>query len=293
MKEEEKPLRQARLYLDRRNARGRVLMAMVMGSQAYNLAHEGSDYDYMGVFLAPSEELLSLNGPPADCLNHLPGEPEPDITLYEAKRFCQLLLAGNPFMMEIVFANVAEMLRMGTIEFDEGSEWRQIFLDETFQQSLLTQKVVIGYLDYIKSQIKQAKRKKRLKGKRIYHTLRLLWEAERLLKGKRPKVWLREGSRKREELVRIRQEEVEPRSVVERVEERVQRIEAFIAQEEGKRKGQEEAQKQHEEEERMKEAGDAEERKWRWRELPVCTEETVLNEWLVELRTTQFLGDKR
>ncbi len=37
-----------------------ILFVMTSGSNAYNLAVEGSDIDYLGVYLAPSVDVLSI-----------------------------------------------------------------------------------------------------------------------------------------------------------------------------------------------------------------------------------------
>jgi hypothetical protein len=43
------PREQVELFMKRKGVQGKVIMAMVTGSQAYNLANELSDHDFFGV----------------------------------------------------------------------------------------------------------------------------------------------------------------------------------------------------------------------------------------------------
>jgi len=45
----EDPHRQVELFMHRKGVNGKIILAMVTGSQAYNLANEHSDYDFLGV----------------------------------------------------------------------------------------------------------------------------------------------------------------------------------------------------------------------------------------------------
>ncbi len=75
-----------------------VLLAGVVGSTAYGLAHEGSDVDRLGCFAAPTQAFHGLH-PPTDSVVHT----EPDVTLHEAGKYCRLALSGNPTVMELLW----------------------------------------------------------------------------------------------------------------------------------------------------------------------------------------------
>jgi hypothetical protein len=77
---------------------GNVLLSGVVGSVAYGLAGPDSDIDRLGVFAHDTVELLGLARP-----NPTYHSTSPDVTLHEALKFCQLSLAGNPTVMELLW----------------------------------------------------------------------------------------------------------------------------------------------------------------------------------------------
>jgi predicted nucleotidyltransferase len=65
-----------------------------------------SDLDYKGVWAAPAERFLGLLLPSESISCHSnPSANDPDITLYEAKHFCDLLLSSDPFALEMLFTD--------------------------------------------------------------------------------------------------------------------------------------------------------------------------------------------
>jgi predicted nucleotidyltransferase len=77
-----------------------ILLKGIVGSTAYGLNHEGSDVDYMGVFAAPTSEMLGLGWHgKKESLN----TKDPDTTLHEAKKFAMLCLNGNPSVSELLW----------------------------------------------------------------------------------------------------------------------------------------------------------------------------------------------
>lgn len=80
-----------------------VLLQGVVGSQAYGLATESSDVDQLGVFAAPTEQVLGLH-PPKDSVV----STDPDITLHEARKFVSLVLNGNPSVSELLWLDSYE-----------------------------------------------------------------------------------------------------------------------------------------------------------------------------------------
>ncbi|MFI6249025.1 DNA polymerase beta superfamily protein [Streptomyces sp. NPDC051016] len=75
-----------------------VLLSGIVGSTAYGLAGPGSDFDRLGIYAVPTEQLHGL---------HWPSEShvftEPDRTLHEVAKWCRLALGGNPTVMELVW----------------------------------------------------------------------------------------------------------------------------------------------------------------------------------------------
>lgn len=77
-----------------------VLKALV-GSRAHGLHREDSDYDYRGVHLVPTKEILSLNYKysPISWL-----EDNVDETSYEIGHFLHLCTKANPSVLEVLVA---------------------------------------------------------------------------------------------------------------------------------------------------------------------------------------------
>jgi predicted nucleotidyltransferase len=186
--------KEADSFLLAQKVSGTILFCMVTGSCAYNVANENSDIDYLGVYLFDSKEYLSFNHAlPKDPLSTLPG-CEIDFTLYEVKQFAQLLVKGNPFCVEACFAHNFCYVTDG---WDQMREMRK---------TLLTKRTVEQYISYCQNQTKIFRSKPNRPGKRVYHILRLLYEAKRIVDGLEPIVWFPEGP-ERDELVKIRKEE--------------------------------------------------------------------------------------
>jgi uncharacterized protein len=76
-----------------------ILLAGIVGSTAYGLNSPGSDVDKLGLYAAPTVELLGVYPPAQNSLvTH-----DPDCTLHEAAKWCRLALAGNPTVTELVW----------------------------------------------------------------------------------------------------------------------------------------------------------------------------------------------
>lgn len=76
----------------------RIILQGVVGSTAYGLAREGSDLDQLGVFVARTRDILSLN-PPAESVV----QTKPDITLHEVGKYIRLALKCNPTILELLW----------------------------------------------------------------------------------------------------------------------------------------------------------------------------------------------
>jgi predicted nucleotidyltransferase len=116
-----------------------VLLKGVVGSTAYGLNHENSDVDHLGVFAAPTRQILGLGEVKESVVTK-----DPDTTLHEAKKFCELCLNGNPSVSEVLWLNSYEQIT------DLGSD-----LVNIRRYSLSAPKVRNAYLGYATSQFKR------------------------------------------------------------------------------------------------------------------------------------------
>eukprot|EP01103_Thecamoeba_quadrilineata_P014834 TRINITY_DN4523_c0_g1_i1.p1 TRINITY_DN4523_c0_g1~~TRINITY_DN4523_c0_g1_i1.p1 ORF type:complete len:248 (-),score=48.46 TRINITY_DN4523_c0_g1_i1:26-769(-) len=238
----------ARKFLEEKNVLDfELLMVMITGSQSYNLATPSSDVDYFGVYLASKNDILGLD-PPPESVSNQPLGPPPDADIYEAKKYCRLLIEGNPFAIETLFCerNIYE-----SDSFRNLKKMRRIFL---------TKKAIRQYIGYVLQFMKKdfnAKNQNRRRGKRIYHMLRLLMEANRILDGLEPFLWLSEDNPIRAELVAIKAEnyvrsefEIRIKKLLEEVTHRVESTDCC---------------------------------------LPETVDEAVVNDWLISTRRNQIL----
>jgi len=135
------------------------------GSKAYGISVEGSDDDYVGVFVPSLERFLSLRGfgPETHAAN------DPDFTLHEIGKFCRLALKGNPAILETLWnQNVLSRSRVGEALIN-------------LRRSFLHRGSLEVYVDYAGSQLKKMVKGKGLhakggayNGKYGAHLIRLL-----------------------------------------------------------------------------------------------------------------------
>ncbi len=191
-------------FLQSHTLPGKVIFGKVWGSWSHNTQTPVSDLDYLVVYQAPTARLLSLHPPPET----VDGQ-KPDFQAHEALKFCQLLLKGNPAIVEMLFT---DRLCMKTAPWTELESRRERFLSRT---------VVRQYLGYAEGQLKRLVSHGPLhtaggayNEKWAYHLLRLLDDAERIARGEAPVVW-KEGP-ERDFLMKVRTGEF-PKERVERM----------------------------------------------------------------------------
>lgn len=85
-----------------------TILKVLVGSRAHGLATDESDYDYRGVFVRPTEEILSLNYKPK---NTSWIEGSEDNTSWEIKHFLIMATKCNPTILEcfhapVVYSNI-------------------------------------------------------------------------------------------------------------------------------------------------------------------------------------------
>lgn len=82
-----------------------VILEGIVGSTAYGLATPESDIDTLGVYQAPTIDLLGLSAPKESIVT-----TSPDRTLHELGKFVRLCLANNPTVMELLWLDEYRIL---------------------------------------------------------------------------------------------------------------------------------------------------------------------------------------
>lgn len=95
------------------------ILKVLVGSRAHGLATEQSDYDYRGVFVHPTSQILSLGEKPKTT-SWIEGAE--DNTSWEIGHFLSLAVQCNPAILEVFAAPVVDSDRGG-----DGWAMRQLF----------------------------------------------------------------------------------------------------------------------------------------------------------------------
>lgn len=83
----------------------KTILKVIVGSQAHGLAGPNSDFDYRGVFVVPTEEILKLGGH-VEHTNWIEGKE--DDTSWEIGKFLLLATKCNPTVLETFLAPRAD-----------------------------------------------------------------------------------------------------------------------------------------------------------------------------------------
>lgn len=118
---------------------GLIIHECVVGSHLYGTNKEGSDVDVKGVFILPTEKILS-----GQYIEQVSDDKQ-DTTYYEIGRFIELLSNGNP--------NIVDILGSDLVNFTTD-KWKEYFPDST---PFITTKFKHTFLGYSYSQIQKAK----------------------------------------------------------------------------------------------------------------------------------------
>lgn len=193
---------------------GEILYFKLWGSYSHNTALPTSDYDYLMMYISPTNEILSLHPPPQT----VDGK-SPDFEAHEALKFCQLLLKGNPGMVECLFTERDQLMT---------PPWREL---RDQRDRFLSQRVVLQYLGYGQGQLKRFDVGRRLhtKGGRqnekwLYHMIRVLLDARRIVIGQAPIVY--KVGEEHDLLMDIRQGKIAPNIVIKMAKEIIKEIDA-------------------------------------------------------------------
>lgn len=184
--------------LGREPLRGWLLFSKIWGSLSYNTSVPGSDADYLGVYVAYNRDLFGLQ-PPPDTIDNPEGQ-KPDYQVHEVGKFANLLLKGNPNIVEMVYS---DRLTWADPKWEPLRRERKRFL---------CKRAVTQYLGYIQGQLKKFAAHGGMGGlhtkggsfseKWAYHIFRLGFDAKRIAQGQEPIVW-KEGA-ERDTLMEIR-----------------------------------------------------------------------------------------
>jgi len=151
-----------------------IILEGITGSQAYGLDTESSDTDIKGIYVAPTERVLSLGwNLDKSTYDHV----EPDWVYHEVQKFMKLAMGGNPTVLEMLFLEGYTVLtKAGKMLVDN----RHLFLSNVVRKS---------YYGYAFSQARKLNarggtygngRNKRYE-KHSRHLFRLLYQGRELL----------------------------------------------------------------------------------------------------------------
>lgn len=149
-----------------------IILEGITGSTAYGLDTENSDQDVKGIYVAPTEAILSLSKP-RETYDHT----DPDWTYHELGKFLSLAIKCNPTILELLFLEGYTVnTKFGRMLIDN----RHLFLSNT---------VFHSYGGYAISQARKLNarggtfgngRNKRY-SKHARHCFRLLYQGKELL----------------------------------------------------------------------------------------------------------------
>ena len=148
---------------------GEIIIEAIRGSTAYGLAREGSDIDIVGVFVAPTEDILSLDPPPETLQRH-----DPDYTHHEIGKFVRLALKCNPTVLELLYMD----------RYEELTEEGRMLIDN--RDAFLSRAAYDSYGAYAMAQARRLATKDDAEawgryGKHVRHCFRLLQQGRQLL----------------------------------------------------------------------------------------------------------------
>lgn len=111
----------------------KTIIQGIVGSTAYGLATPSSDVDRMGVFIAPTSQIVSFRPPPQSVVT-----TKPDITRHEIGKFLSLVLKCNP--------SVTELLWLGSYELLDAA-WGidLVTMNRSFLSAPLVRSAYLGY----------------------------------------------------------------------------------------------------------------------------------------------------
>lgn len=112
----------------------KTILETVIGSRAYGLEREGSDWDRRSIYVLPTEDLLGLREPELSRQN---GEA------IELIKFCRLAAAGSPNQIEYLYSKYAKAKCVRGDMLLKNRHW------------FLSKKMVPRYIGFLKGNLKR------------------------------------------------------------------------------------------------------------------------------------------
>lgn len=110
-------------------SRKQIILEGITGSKAYGLDTEHSDTDVKGIYVAPTQKVLSLDW---DLKHSTKDHVDPDWVYHEVQKYMQLAMNGNPTVLEMLFLDGYTVLtKAGKMLVDN----RHLFLSNTVRKS--------------------------------------------------------------------------------------------------------------------------------------------------------------
>lgn len=188
------------------SSRGKLIFAMVAGSAGYNLGIATSDKDLFGVYLADEKGPFC---PAPTSFDHT----DPDYAIYEVNKYAELLIKGNPKVIEPLFTKHLAWC---------SEEWEAI---AAIRHLAINKQTILQYKSFGKQQLRAAMEDHERVSKKFYHSKRLYLEALAMLEGKEPRVYW-EGA-EREDIMKIREGRVDIDECIQYLTDLETRVEAL------------------------------------------------------------------
>lgn len=115
----------------------KTILQGIVGSTAYGLATPSSDIDRMGVFIAPTSQVVSFHPPKESVVTN-----KPDVTMHEVGKFLSLVLRCNPSVTELLWLGD----RLDSYEvLDAPWGYDLIYMRKSFLSAPLVKNAYLGY----------------------------------------------------------------------------------------------------------------------------------------------------
>ena len=149
----------------------KTLFLIENGSRMYNLSLKDSDRDYIAIYSDDPKNILSNIQWPKESADNRGHQYEVEHCCYEVRLYCELLLKGNPSVIELLFSDKASFM---TDAWQKLVDNRMAFISEA---------VVFQYVSWVEFHLKliRANRNPKKIQKYFYHAFHKLFELERLL----------------------------------------------------------------------------------------------------------------
>jgi uncharacterized protein len=150
-----------------------IILEGITGSKAYGLDTPTSDTDIKGIYVVPTENVLTMG---YNFEKATKDHTDPDWSYHEVQKFMQLAMECNPTVLEMLFLE----------DYTVTSEWGKLLIAN--RDAFLWDKVAHSYGGYALSQARDLNRRgyygngrSNRKEKHTRHCFRLLYQGRQLL----------------------------------------------------------------------------------------------------------------